>query len=71
MGLYETLLILIILLMGAAGTVFWAWALIDCIRNEPEGSQDRLLWALVILFSHLVGAVLYVILRRPKRKAAR
>jgi hypothetical protein len=69
MGIYELLVILTVILLGVAGTVFWAWALIDCIRNEPEGSQDRLLWALVILFSHLVGAVLYVIIRRPKRKA--
>ena len=70
MGLYEALLILTFLLLGVLGTVLWAWALIDCLRNEREGSHDRLLWALIILLTHVAGAVLYLIVRRPKRKAA-
>ncbi|HEV8482716.1 MAG TPA: PLD nuclease N-terminal domain-containing protein [Blastocatellia bacterium] len=50
------------------GFVFWAWVLIDCAINEPSG-MDKIVWILVILLANLIGAAIYFLVRRPKRRA--
>lgn len=47
--------------------VFWLWMLIECLVKEPSDSSDKLLWALVIFFGNLLGAILYFVIRRPER----
>ena len=58
---------LLIVLTLAVGAIFWAFVLIDCLRNEPSEGNDKLVWALVIVLTTVLGAVLYLIVRRPKR----
>lgn len=53
--------------LGMAGTVFWVWMLIDCVTREPASGDDRLAWTLVIAFTHLLGALAYLLVRRPQR----
>ena len=60
------LCILPFLIVGLLGTVFWLWMLIDCLANEPSGN-DKILWTVVILLTHLLGAILYYFIRRPQR----
>ncbi len=50
------------------GTAFWIWMLIDCATNEPSEGNDKLIWILVILFTHGFGALIYFLARRPTRK---
>jgi len=52
---------------GLAGSVFWIWALIDCATREPNEEGQKIVWILVILFLHFLGALLYVLVRRPDR----
>jgi len=54
-------------LIALAGTVFWIWMLVDCLANESVHGNDKLIWALVIIFTHFVGAILYFLIRRPQR----
>ena len=55
---------------GLLGTILWIWMLIDCLTNEPSEGNDKLVWALVIIFTHWIGALIYLLVRRPQRKAA-
>ena len=55
-----------IFIFGLLGTVFWLWMLIDCLANEPSGN-DKILWTIVILLTHVLGAILYYFIRRPQR----
>ncbi len=57
----------LIVLFIAVGSMFWVLVLVDCLRNEPSEGNERLIWALVMVLTTFVGAVLYLILRRPKR----
>ena len=52
---------------GLLGTIFWIWMLIDCATREPDEGNDKLIWVLIILFTHLIGAALYYFFRRPER----
>jgi hypothetical protein len=53
--------------VGIIGTIFWIWMLIDCATKEPSSGNDKLIWILIIIFTHLLGALIYFLVRRPKR----
>lgn len=55
------------ILVALLGTVFWLWMLVDCLTKEPAASNEKILWTLVILLTHLLGALLYYLIRRPER----
>src|SRR5205814_466136 len=48
---------ILVIVIGIAATLFWLWMLIDCLTSDmPSG--DKILWFLVIFFLHLLGAVI-------------
>lgn len=47
--------------------IFWVWMLVDCAINEVGTSETKLVWVLIILFTNLLGALLYFFIRRPQR----
>lgn len=68
-GIFELLFTLPFILIGILGTVFWIWMLIDAALNEPSDGPDKIVWVLIILFTHFIGALIYFIARRPNRPA--
>jgi len=56
-----------IFVLGIGGTVLWIWMLIDCATNEPAEGNEKLIWIIVILFTHVLGAMIYLLVRRPER----
>jgi len=67
-GPIELLILLVIGFFGIVGSIFWILVLIDCATNEPSDGNDKIIWILIILFTHCIGALIYVLVRRPKRK---
>ncbi len=55
--------------IGLLCTAFWIWMLIECATKEPGDGNEKLIWILIIIFTHLIGAIIYFIVRRPKRIA--
>lgn len=53
-------------ILAIAATVFWLWMLIDALVNEPT-PNDKILWFLVIFFLHVIGALIYLVVRRGAR----
>ena len=64
-GMGELLIILVIPAMLG----IWIWMLVDCLTRERD-PQQRLVWALVIGLTGIIGALIYMIVRRPKRPRA-
>ncbi len=50
-------------------SVFWIWALVDCAVKEPNEGNEKVIWILIIILTHWIGALLYFFIRRPKRLA--
>jgi len=47
--------------------VVWLWLLIDCLRRDDFAKEnDKLLWAIVIIFSGVLGALIYYFLVKRK-----
>lgn len=66
-GFIPLILIVVIPLLALASLGFWLWMLIDCIKNEPSTGNDKIIWVVVILVLQFLGALLYLIIRRPQR----
>jgi len=60
-------LLVIALLLGAS--VFWVLMIIECATKEPTSGNDKLIWILIVIFTHWVGALIYYYVRRPQRIA--
>ena len=68
-GGFEIIILLPILALSLGAFILWIWTLIDCIKNEPAEGNDKIIWILLIVLTNWVGALIYLIVRRPQRKA--
>ena len=59
--------IMVSAMLGTAALVLWVWMLVEVLTRETDQDNMRLVWTLVIVFTHWLGAVLYVIIRRRDR----
>jgi hypothetical protein len=49
--------------------ILWIWALVDALSVRDDSmyrTGSKLLWVLVIVFLHVIGAVLYLAIGRPR-----
>jgi len=54
--------------VAVAGTIFWVCMLIDCVQNEPSTGNDKIVWLLLLIFTHFIGALIYYFVRCKPRK---
>ena len=56
------------LLISLALSIFWIWMLIEAALNEPT-TGDKILWVIIIVFTHFIGAAIYFFFRyNPRRR---
>jgi hypothetical protein len=53
--------------VGLAGLALWIWMLVEVLTRETDEGNNRLIWALVIVFTHWIGALIYLLVRRQER----
>lgn len=61
-------LFVVLMLIVLAASIFWIWMLIDVLTSNMPVAE-KLLWFLVIFFLHLVGTIIYFVMRRSGRAA--
>jgi hypothetical protein len=70
-----SILFLLLAVAGIAGFAIWMLALLEVLRTPDEvwreAGQDRLVWALVVVFLSFVGAVLFLLIARPQLERVR
>ena len=64
---FAVFIFLTFLVIGVGGTILWIWAIIDCATKEKEEGNDKLIWILIIVLAHWIGALIYLLVRRPQR----
>ena len=65
--------ILAFLVLGVivlAAFAFWIWMLIHAITNKGLNDTEKLIWVLVVLFLHFIGALIYFFVGRPRAVGA-
>ena len=63
------LIILLFIPFFVVSLVLWIWTLVDCINKEPAEGNERLIWVIVIALTGAIGAIIYLLVRRPQRLA--
>ena len=54
------LFVLFVFLIGIGCTVLWIYCLVDIIRANFKGENDKIIWLLLIIFLPLIGSILYL-----------
>lgn len=67
MSVVALFMFLVVLVLGVGGTILWIWMIVDCATKEKSEGNDKLIWILVIVLTHWIGALIYLLVRRPKR----
>ena len=63
----------IFMVLFIAGLALWIWALVDAIQVPDDSmyqSGSKLIWVLVIVLAGAIGAIVYLVVWRPKPGAA-
>jgi len=69
-GAFGLFFFLVAGVIGLALFAFWIWMLIHAITNKGLTDTEKILWVLVVIFLHALGALLYFFLGRPKGRAS-
>lgn len=48
------------------GFIFWIVAIIDVVKRDFPGENDKLIWVLVVVLANWVGALIYWFVGRDK-----
>jgi hypothetical protein len=63
----ETSFMLFFFIFALTGIVFWVWMIVECATKEPNQGNDKIVWIIVIVFTQLIGVLIYYFVRRPQR----
>ena len=66
MALFTGLGLLFAILVGLVICFMWVIALVDILRSEFQGN-DKVVWALVVIFFPFLGSILYFIVGRSRK----
>ena len=59
---------LVFAVLGLALTAFWVWMLVDLLGSSLP-TNEKLLWAVVMLVVPVIGSILYFVMKRGKGPA--
>jgi len=65
-GIGFLVLFIIMAILGIAIFVFWIWSIVDCVKREFPGDNDKVLWLVIIIILGALGSLIYVIAGRKK-----
>lgn len=57
---------ILMFILGIAALGVWIWALVDAIQNPALDSTMRIVWVLVIIFTQIIGAIIYLAIGRSR-----
>lgn len=67
LGMLGSIQILIVVAVAFIVLGFQIYALVDAIRSDFKGKNDKLIWILVILFLGLIGSIVYFIVGKEQK----
>ena len=65
-GAFGLFFILAGAVIGLLIFIFWIWMLIHAITNKGLSDGEKIVWVLVVIFLHFIGAIIYFFLGKPR-----
>lgn len=66
-GIIGLFLLFCAIVVGVLIFVFWLWMLVNAITNPRLTGTQKIVWVLVIIFLHALGALIYFFVGRSTR----
>jgi hypothetical protein len=66
LGIVGVVFMLLFFAVGVLAFIFWIAMLIDCLKKKFKNETDKIVWTLVIIFTGLIGAVIYYFVVKRK-----
>jgi len=60
------LIILFAIVIAILILIFWIMMLVDAIQRKYKDKNDKIVWVLVIIFTGLIGALIYYFIVKKK-----
>jgi hypothetical protein len=60
------LFLILIFLLVAAFFGVWVFLCVWVYRDANKHGMDGTLWLIIVLFTHLIGLIIYLIVRKPE-----
>ena len=48
--------------------VFWILMLVDCIQRDFKKDEEKIIWILILILTHILGAVIYYFMVKREQK---
>ena len=48
-------------------SIFWIIALIDILKSDFRETNDKIIWALVVIFLPVIGSILYFLIGKSQK----
>ena len=65
-GAFGLFFILAGAVLGLLIFAFWIWMLVHAITNKGLSDTEKIIWVLVVIFLHFLGALIYFFLGKPR-----
>jgi hypothetical protein len=59
-------LFLFVLFIILVSTIFWVFAIVDIVRRDFTDPNMKIVWLIVVIFSHWIGSILYYAIGRQQ-----
>lgn len=63
---FGLLFVLFLIALGVLAFIFWILMLVNAITNSRLGGTEKIVWVLVIIFLHFLGALIYFLVGRKQ-----
>lgn len=61
-------LIILIFAIAILSLVFWIFMIIDCATRKFKQDSEKIVWIIVLVFLHVLGALIYYfVIKRPDK----
>jgi len=72
LGIFGTgIFILSIIALAICAFIFWVVMIIDCAGREFKNPNDKIVWILILVFLHVLGALIYwVVVKKSSSSSA-
>ena len=67
-GILGLMIMLLFIIIPILSSIFWIWMVVDCAQRNFKKKNDKIIWILIVVLLHIVGALIYYfVIKRKKR----
>ncbi|MEI6058182.1 MAG: PLDc N-terminal domain-containing protein [archaeon] len=74
LGVFAGIVLLILafwlffVVLGILAFIFWIFMIVDVVQRKFKNESDKIVWALVVILLHIVGALIYYFVVKRENK---